>query len=72
MPVITLHFQKAVLILTEEDPEIINRFPVSGQVKMRFADYKTQTLANRGQADLQQILYKSFGNSYWYFYMFKS
>ncbi len=72
MPVLPLHFQEAVLILTEEDPEIINRFPVSGQVKMRFADYKTQTLANRGQADLQQILYKSFGNSYWYFYMFKS
>ena len=71
MPVLPLSFQEAIMVLSENDPEYRQRFVVSEAVEKRFAEYKRQILSNRRNAiDLSGLLYRSYGDTYWYYYMF--
>ncbi|MCS3061523.1 DUF6057 family protein [Parabacteroides distasonis] len=38
----------------------------------RFTDYKRQVLAGRNNSNaLPGLMYRSYGDTYWYYYMFK-
>ncbi len=71
LPVLPLHFQEAVVILAENNPEYWSRFQLSETLITRFTAYKQLVLANRNNNALAGLAYRSYGNSYWFYYMFK-
>ncbi|WP_297902783.1 DUF6057 family protein [uncultured Parabacteroides sp.] len=72
LPSLPLAFQEAVIILSEKDPDYWKRFGVSESIAGRFADYKRQVLAGRNNSSaLPGLMYRSYGDTYWYYYMFK-
>lgn len=71
LPTLPLHFQEAVIVLSEKEPDYWKRFNISETTVTRFADYKKQVLANRNDRSLAGRLYRSYGNTYWFYFMFK-
>ena len=72
LPSLPVSFQEAVIILSEKDPDYWKRFGVSESIVGRFTDYKRQVLAGRNNSNaLPGLMYRSYGDTYWYYYMFK-
>lgn len=72
LPVLPVSFQEAVITLSEKEPEYRERFQISESILRRFADYKKTVLANKNNPSaLPGLLYRSFGNTYWFYFMFK-
>lgn len=72
LPSLPVAYQEAVIILSEKDPDYWKRFGVSESIVGRFADYKRQVLAGRNNSNaLPGLMYRSYGDTYWYYYMFK-
>lgn len=71
LPVLPRHFQEAVIVLSEKTPDYWKRFAVPQETVRRFAAYKQQVLAQRQNPRLAHSLYPAFGNTYWFYYMFK-
>ncbi|MDR1723489.1 MAG: DUF6057 family protein [Tannerella sp.] len=71
LPVLPKSFQEAVIILAEQDTVYRQRFGVSEDVSKRFVSFRSQVLAGRSSGSaLPGLLYRSFGDTYWYYYMF--
>jgi hypothetical protein len=65
-------FQEALIILSEQHPDYWTRFKISETTKQRYAGFRQQILANRNNASaLPSLMFRSFGNTYWYYFMFK-
>ena len=64
LPVLPVHFQEAVIVMSEKEPDYWKRFNVSETIVARFTDYKKQVLANRNNSAIA-------GNTYWFYFMFK-
>ncbi|KAA6309710.1 hypothetical protein EZS27_038852, partial [termite gut metagenome] len=61
-------------LLAENTPAYWERFRIANEVVQRFSEYKKQVLAGsrKGNANaLSGSLLRSFGNTYWFYYMFK-
>lgn len=72
LPVLPTSFQEAVITLSEKEPGYWKRFGISESVVQRFAEYKRQVLANKNnKAALPGLLKRSFGDTYWFYFMFK-
>ena len=71
LPSLPVSFQEAVIILSEKDPDYWKRFNVSETIVARFTDYKKQVLANRNNSAIAGLLNRSYGNTYWFYFMFK-
>ncbi|GHT33096.1 hypothetical protein AGMMS49574_18010 [Bacteroidia bacterium] len=74
LPVLPRSFQEAVILLSEKDPDNWIRYRVSDAVIQRFMDYKKQVVeGNRSgnSAALKGLLQRSFGDTYWFYFMFK-
>ena len=72
LPSLPVSFQEAIIILSEKDPDYWKRFGVSESIVGRFTDYKRQVLAGRNNSNaLPGLMYRSYGDTYWYYYMFK-
>lgn len=71
LPALPVHFQEAVIVMSEKEPDYWKRFNVSETIVARFADYKKQVLANRNNSALAGLLNRSYGNTYWFYFMFK-
>ena len=71
LPVLPVHFQEAVIVMSEKEPDYWKRFNVSETTVARFADYKKQVLANRNNSAIAGLLNRSYGNTYWFYFMFK-
>ena len=74
LPSLPLAFQEAIIILSEQDPDYRMRFGISDAVIERFAMYRRQVLeGNRSgnQNALPALLKRSYGDTYWYYFMFK-
>ena len=50
LPVLPVHFQEAVIVMSEKEPDYWKRFNVSETIVARFTDYKKQVLANRNNS----------------------
>ncbi|MDR1780009.1 MAG: DUF6057 family protein [Tannerella sp.] len=65
--------QEAVIILYEGTPENWAKYNVSEAIIKRYNEYKSQVLANRNNTSaLPSLLYRSFGDTYWFYFMFKT
>lgn len=71
LPVLPVHFQEAVIVMSEKEPDYWKRFNVSETIVARFTDYKKQVLANRNNSAIAGLLNWSYGNTYWFYFMFK-
>ena len=71
LPVLPVHFQEAVIVMSEKEPDYWKRFNVSETIVARFTDYKKQELANRNNSAIAGLLNRSYGNTYWFYFMFK-
>ena len=71
LPVLPMHFQEAVIVMSEKEPDYWKRFNVSETIVARFTDYKKQVLANRNNSAIAGLLNRSYGNTYWFYFMFK-
>ncbi|MCD8193425.1 MAG: DUF6057 family protein, partial [Tannerellaceae bacterium] len=72
LPVLPASFQEAIIILNEKEPEAWRQYGIPETTVRRFAEYKKQVLANSGNKDaLPGLLRSSYGNTYWYYFMFK-
>ena len=71
LPVLPVHFQEAVIVMSEKEPNYWKRFNVSETIVARFTDYKKQVLANRNNSAIAGLLNRSYGNTYWFYFMFK-
>lgn len=70
LPALPKSYQEAIIIATEQDPSKWEQFNISEQVLQRYSVYREQVLANRGNSALPNLLRASFGDTYWYYYMF--
>ena len=71
LPILPVHFQEAVIVMSEKEPDYWKRFNVSETIVARFTDYKKQVLANRNNSAIAGLLNRSYGNTYWFYFMFK-
>lgn len=71
LPVLPLSFQEALIVLNENNPDSWNEIGISENVIKRFGEYKKFFLANRKNPSLPELIQNSYGNTYWYYYMFK-
>ena len=71
LPVLPVHFQEAVIVMSDKEPDYWKRFNVSETIVARFTDYKKQVLANRNNTVIAGLLNRSYGNTYWFYFMFK-
>ena len=71
LPVLPLSFQEAVIILNENDSGSWLEKGVSQPVITRFEQYKKFILENKNKPRLADFVKKSYGDTYWYYFMFK-
>ncbi|MDR0994826.1 MAG: DUF6057 family protein [Tannerella sp.] len=74
LPALPVCFQEAVILVAENDPAYWRRYGVSKEVVARFLDFKRQMLSlkHSGQgAAIPGLLVHAFGNTFWYYYLFK-
>ncbi len=65
-------FQEAVITLSENDKDYWKRFDISPEVVQRFAEYKREVLSNRSNPGmLPGLMKRSYGDTFWYYFMFK-
>lgn len=72
LPALPLSFQEAVIIMNEADPGSWESQGVSRPVIARFEQYRKCILEHRNKRNLADYVKKSFGDTYWYYYMFKN
>lgn len=72
LPTLPKSFQEAVIILSEQDPEYWEKFHIPDVTIRRYTEYRKQVLANKGnQTALPGLLYRTYGDTYWFYFMFK-
>lgn len=72
LPALPESYQEALIILHEQDPDALEAYDISESVYNRFADFRRQVLPNKNNPSaLRGLLKKTFGDTYWYYYMFK-
>lgn len=73
LPALPKSFQEAIIILSEQDPESWRRYHISESTIQRYTEYRKQVLANKGnQASLPGLLNRTYGDTYWFYFMFKN
>lgn len=64
--------QEAVIVYSENEPDYWTKYGVSEQVINNFINFKQLVIQNRGNRNLPTMVQRSFGGTFWYFYMYKS
>jgi hypothetical protein len=72
LPILPLSFQEATVILNEANPSSWKAQGVSQPVITRFEQYRKFILDHKNNPRLEDFVKKSFGQTYWYYYMFKN
>ena len=71
LPVLPRHFQEAVFVLSEKDPTYWQQFDVAPELVQQFSDYRKAVVGNKNNPGLAGLLARSYGTTYWYYFMFK-
>lgn len=68
---VPLHLQEAIIIYSEQQEEYWREYGVSNQVISRYNEFKTMYLQNKNKSNPARLLKASYGDSYWYYFIFK-
>lgn len=71
LPSLPAGFQEAVIILNEKIPEKWVEYNVKESVIEHFGRYRKAILANKNSQSLPQLMARDYGNTYWFYFMFK-
>ncbi|MFA6875184.1 MAG: DUF6057 family protein [Parabacteroides sp.] len=72
MPTVPVYLQEALIAVAEQHSENWHQIGISEEVIQRFMIYKNAVLEGRNNpSELPGLLYNSFGNTYWFYFMFK-
>ncbi|GHT37288.1 hypothetical protein AGMMS49574_29900 [Bacteroidia bacterium] len=74
LPVLPRSFQEAVILLSENNPDIWKHYQLSEVVIQRFLEFKKQFIdANRSgnSGALKGLLQRSYGDTFWFYFTFK-
>lgn len=71
LPDLPVSYQEALIVAHEKNPEGLDKYALNKDVLSRYADFRKQVLANRNNRGLAGLLYRSFGDTYWYYVVFK-
>lgn len=64
-------FQEAVVILYEDNHAMWDYFGVEAQIVKRFEGFKSRLEANKSKNGLDNLMRGSYGDTYWFYYLFK-
>jgi hypothetical protein len=72
LPALPKSYQEAVIILSEQYPAYLETLPVEASTLRRYRQFRQLVLANKNRpAQLPALLKPEFGETYWYYYLFK-
>lgn len=71
LPVLPRSFQEATITIYEAQPEMWEHYKIPQEMIQRFNTYKEQVLANKNNSGIADLMRHSFGDTYWFYYMFK-
>lgn len=71
LPSLPKSFQEAVTILRINSPEKYSNYQISEETKLKFADFNKVVAENQHNANVPGLMNSLYGNTYWYYYMFK-
>lgn len=71
LPVLPRSFQEAVIVMHEGDAGAWRRLGVSDAVIARFEQYKKFIIEHKNKPRLAEFVKNSYGDTYWYYFMFK-
>ena len=71
LPELPVPYQEALIVAHEKNPEGLNKYKLDQEVISRYQDFRKQVLSNRNNRGLAGLLYRSFGDTYWYYVIFK-
>lgn len=71
LPELPRSYQEAIFTMAENDPEYWKKYDLPDDMVVRFQEYKKQVLGNRNSGNIANLLRRSFGDTYWFYYMFK-
>ena len=63
-------FQEAIIIINENNPTEWDRYKINPLVVSKYEDFKQLFLENRNNANISNIMYHKYGNTYWFYFMF--
>lgn len=67
-----VRYQEAIIVLSEKEPDYWKQYGISETVVERFTEYKRQIIAHKNnQSALPGLLRRAYGDTYWYYFMFK-
>lgn len=72
LPTLPRSFQEAVIATAEADTAYWHTHGVSASTVERFNRYKRTLLSNRGNPNVSHIMRQQFGDTFWYYLMFKN
>lgn len=71
LPVLPISFQEAVIVYSEANPDYWKQYGVSAAIIDRYRAYKQMLLRNKGRSNMKAQMFQSYGNTFWYYLMFK-
>lgn len=71
LPALPRSFQEAVIATAEADMAYWHQYGVTDATVKRFNEYKQTLLANRGNPNVSNVMRQRFGDTFWYYLMFK-
>lgn len=71
LPKLPISFQEALMILSLKEEQVIKSYSVSDRTKQNFEAFQKLMFDNRSNTNAKTVLAKYFGNTYWYYYIFK-
>lgn len=71
LPVLPISFQEAVIVYSEANPDYWKQYGVSAAIIDRYRAYKQMLLRNKGRSNIKAQMFQSYGNTFWYYLMFK-
>jgi len=63
-------FQEAIIIINENNPTEWDRYKINPLVVSKYEDFKQLFLEKRNNANISNIMYHKYGNTYWFYFMF--
>ncbi len=64
-------FQEAVMIMSVNFPDVLDKYAVSPEVQNGFYGFNKDVTDNQQNYYLKDLIFNKYGNTYWYYYMFK-
>ncbi len=72
LPSLSKSLQEAVIVYSEHDPAYWVKYGISNDIINRFSSFKQLILENRGKTSIASTANRYYGDTFWYYYMFKA